>query len=286
MAASSLNAPERHSSALVETPIVRVYDVSCRAPRSPYGSLEVGGVAQVILPRRGVFIVERRGEPMVVDTTTALVIGADEEYRVSHPGAAGDDCTVVVLPPDLLEQAVGGVDGRSGTLRPRDHLATCLVTRALRDRSADRLEVEDASLLLVAALSQMFGRSACENGQHLGAAQRARVEQVRAILASSPAERWDLSAVARAVHCSPFHLARQFRAVTGETISRYLLRLRLNLAVERLAEGERDLAALALATGFAHHSHFSARFRSVFGMTPTAARELSKIVTAEPVPSP
>src|SRR5438105_137940 len=131
--------PGRHSAALVETPLVQVYDVVCRARRSPYGELEAGNVAQVILPRRGVFIVERRGEPVVVDATTALVLGANEEYRVGHPGDGGDDCTVVVLPPELLEDAVGGSAGRSGRMRSRDHLAVCLVTRLLRDSCSDRL---------------------------------------------------------------------------------------------------------------------------------------------------
>jgi AraC-like DNA-binding protein len=87
----------------------------------------------------------------------------------------------------------------------------------------------------------------------------------------------------------PFHLARKFRAVTGESISRYLLRLRLGLALDRIAAGETELARLAVELGFAHHSHFSARFRSVFGTTPSQARselasgprrELSTIVTA------
>lgn len=45
-------------------------------------------------------------------------------------------------------------------------------------------------------------------------------------------------------------------------------------AVERLAEGERDLAAPATDMGFAHHSHFSARFRGTFGITPTQARDM------------
>jgi len=265
--------PERQSSALIETPLVQVYDVVCRAPRSGYGPVELGSTAQIILPRRGVFVVERRGEPHVVDTSAALVVGAEEEYRVSHPGISGDDCTVIVLPLQLLEEVVGGCDGLSGSLRSRDHLAVCFVTRALRDSGADQLEAEEATLLLLAMLPGAFANSGWGDGEHLGRTQRIRVEQVRALLASSPATRWNLQAVARAVHCSPFHLARQFRADSGETIARYLLRLRVSAAVERLANGERDLAALALETGFAHHSHFSARFRSVFGMTPTAARE-------------
>ena len=76
----------------------------------------------------------------------------------------------------------------------------------------------------------------------------------------------------------------------GETISGYLLRLRLAAALHRIAEGERNLARLAVELGFSHHSHFSARFRSVFGCTPVRARgaltaprlrELSTILTAD-----
>jgi AraC-like DNA-binding protein len=106
---------------------------------------------------------------------------------------------------------------------------------------------------------------------------------VRLLLAARSAEPWRLDALARAVHVSPFHLSRQFRAATGETIARTLLRIRLALALERLAGGEDDLARLALDLGFAHHSHFSARFRAAFGVAPSAMR---RIVTARPAAAP
>jgi len=285
--------PKRRFSVLVEGPVVNAYDVCCRAPRSGYGAVELSGRAQIVLPRGGVFVVERHKKALVVDPNTALIFGAADEYRVSHPSACGDDCTVLILPPDLLEEAVGGVGGRSCKLQPRDHLAICLVTRALHDGNPDLLEAEDATLRLLATLSRAFANRVHTNRRYLGPPQRARVEHVRTLLASSPTARWDLRAIGLAVHCSPYHLARQFRALTGETISQYLLRLRLNLAVEHLAGGERNLAALALELGFAHHSHFSARFRTVFGMTPAAARDtltghrldqLRTIVAAAPAP--
>src|SRR5947208_16921993 len=97
--------PERQSSRLVASPLIEVYDVVCRAPRSGSGALELTTVPQIALARRGVFIVYARGDPVVVDTNTALVFGLDEEYRVSHPTDGGDECTVLVLPPDLLEEA-------------------------------------------------------------------------------------------------------------------------------------------------------------------------------------
>ena len=172
-------------------------------------------VPQIALPRRGVFIVQSRGETVVVDTNTALLFGLDEEYRVSHPTDGGDACTVLVLPPDLLEETVGDIAGGQRGVRPLDHLAVCLVTRALREPAADQLDAEDAALLLLSSLSRAFAEQATDEGSCLGPAQRLRVEQARALLASSPAARWDLSTLGGALGCSPFHLARQFRNMAG-----------------------------------------------------------------------
>ena len=262
---------------LLDSPLVRVWDAVCHEPRPGYGELRAARAAQVGLLRRGVFVVERWGQPVVVDTNTVLALGIDDEYRVGHPTREGDEGLVLVIPPDLLENAVGGA-GRVGRLRPVDHLAICFLTRALY-RGDETLATEEAALLLLASLARSFAHPLNAN-RRLGRAQRLRVEQARTLLASSPGTRWDLDGLGRALRCSPFHLARQFRVLTGETISRYLLRLRLAMAVERLAQGERDISALAIGIGFSHHSHLSARFRETFGITPSAARE---ILTSENV---
>ena len=265
--------PELQSTQLlVETPLVRAYQVSCREPVSRFGEAMLNPVAQIGLPRRGVFLMKVRGQEVVVDPNTALVLGAEDEYRVGHPIAGGDEGIVLVVPPHLIEDAVGTAEAGVGSLTPRHHVAISLLARTLRDGQPDRLEAEEMAFLLLNVLSRAFGRLV--GGDGLGPAQRRRVELVRAMLASSPAKRWDLGGISREVRCSPFHLARQFRAVTGGTISEYILRLRLAIAIDRLAAGERNIAALAMETGFAHHSHFSARFRSVVGTTPSEARNL------------
>lgn len=114
---------------------------------------------------------------------------------------------------------------------------------------------------------------------------------MRSLLAADPAFAWDMDTIAKAVHCSPFHLARQFRAISTESLHHYLVRLRLGLALERLAGGESDLARLAAEAGFSHHSHFSASFRAAFGSPPSAVRcclsqrrlgQLRTILTAGP----
>jgi AraC family transcriptional regulator len=251
-------------------PLVRVANVVCAAPRSRPDAPERCGSTQIVFPRRGVFALHGRRAPVVADGNSALVLGTGEEYRVSHPADGGDECTVLAVAPELHEEAFGDHRGRHGTLRP----ATQLRARLLTARGS--LETEEAALLLLADVAgDLAGASAP------APACRRYVEDARILLASDPTARWRLDAIARAVHCSPFHLARQFSAATGETLSRYLLRLRLSLALERIAGGETDLARLALDLGFAHHSHFSARFRTIFATTPS---EVRRIVTAARAP--
>jgi len=148
-------------------------------------------------------------------------------------------------------------------------------------------EAEELALLLLDRIGRDLGSpgSSRQPGRH----QWDRVQEVRGFLAAAPGRRWRLGDVARLVHGSPFHLARQFRAITGESVASYLLRLRVALALERLAQGETDLSVMAADLGFATHSHFSARFRSVLGVSPSWVRdslasariaELRTIVTA------
>jgi AraC-like DNA-binding protein len=80
------------------------------------------------------------------------------------------------------------------------------------------------------------------------AARRRLVDAARAAIAAEP---WiGLIELAGRLAVSPHHLSRLFRAGTGETVSRYRNRIRVRLALERLAEGDRWLARLAAELGF------------------------------------
>jgi AraC family transcriptional regulator len=256
-----------HSQLLFASPVVRIGNVVCCAPRSAPDAPEWVPDTRIVLPRRGVFALHRHREGVVADGTSAVVLGAGEEYRVSHPADGGDECTVLVVPPELHEEAFGHLGGRHGTVRP----STQLQARELIS-VAPGLEADERALLLLDAVATDLGAAAPPPNR------RPRyVDDARALLAADPTARWGLDALARDVHCSPFHLARRFRACTGETLGRYRLRLLLALALDRIADGETNLARLAAELGFAHHSHFTARFRNVFGTTPS---EVRRIVTA------
>jgi AraC family transcriptional regulator len=256
----------RHLRPLFEAPLARVADVTCRAPRETAGAAEWSAATELVLPRRGVFVVHRGGEPVVADAATAVVLRAGEEYRFGHPVDHGDRSLAIRFADGEVEEALPHV--RHVVLRPATQLRAALLPAQLRSP----LEAEEHALLLLAAVAADAG-----DRTRATAATSERVERVRALLAADPARAWRLRDVATAVHVSPYHLARQFRAATGETIARYVTRLRLALALDRIAAGEDDLARLANDAGFAHHSHLSARFRALFSLTPSQVRT---IVTA------
>lgn len=83
-----------------------------------------------------------------------------------------------------------------------------------------------------------------------------------------------LGALARVARASPYHVSRTFRQVCGLTISRYRSRLRVRRALERLGQGERDLAGMAVDVGFADQAHLTRTVRFETGETPGRLRAL------------
>ena len=98
------------------------------------------------------------------------------------------------------------------------------------------------------------------------------VERAKAELARNYSAPRTLSQLAASVGCSHVHLARTFRAHTGQTLHDYRNRMRLARALLEVAEGESDLSGLALRLGYSSHSHLTSHFRRAFGVTPARAR--------------
>ena len=97
-------------------------------------------------------------------------------------------------------------------------------------------------------------------------------QRVQEFIAARYREPLTLAQVARAVDASPFHLSRLVKAATGLPIHRMIVRLRLRDALEQLLETRESIAFIALATGFASHSHLTDAFTREYGMPPSAVR--------------
>ena len=285
-------------------PLVSITDVSCRPSSCRLGGEEQVENPEIVFPRAGVFVRHIGFEEIVADANQVLFFNGHEIYRVSHPILAGDDCTSFVFLTDVLAEALDlyhrviRADPQCpyrlshGLLR----LQTIARLQRLRQRlsgpSASVLEIEERALELLNHVLADIGQPTRHHRQRTDTVRMYRrwSERVQLLLAKQPEAKLSLAEIASKVYCSPFHLSRIFHATIGSSIHQYQLRLRLALALDRLADGSENLTELGLALGFSSHSHFTAAFQKAFGLspssfrratTPRGIRKLSKILKAQ-----
>ncbi len=70
------------------------------------------------------------------------------------------------------------------------------------------------------------------------------------------------------------HLHRIFTASMGESMARYIRRVRLERAGRKLRMGAVDITEVALAAGYDTHAAFSRAFKQEFGLSPSEFRQL------------
>jgi AraC-like DNA-binding protein len=283
--------------ALHDSPVVSVRDYDCRACRHGPTAEEHSDGNNIVLLRRGAFCKHFGRRGVTADVNQAVFFSKGSTYRVSHPADCGDRGTIFVPSPRVLHDIVLELDPAveerperpfpfvTGPADPAVFWRHHEFLRRLEAVESDPLWADVTALQLVAdVLGAAFARHGLPRQRRrrgTEAAHAERAEAAKTYLAGRLGGRITLDDVARAVHASPFHLARVFRQRTGVPLHRYLTRLRLRAALERLADGVRDLTALALGLGFSSHSHFADSFRREFGRTPSevrrrALREISK----------
>lgn len=276
---------------LYESSLVRVRNFHCRACRSGPATEEYSSSNDLVLMRGGAFSKHVGRRSVTVDVNQAVFFSKESTYRVSHPTDGGDRGTVLTPSPRVLNDIIRELDPSVDDhperpfpflVGPCDTAAFSMHTALVRRlevaslQPLDPLWVDVAALQLVAkVLEATFARQGLPRKRRrtgTDAAHAELAEAVKVLLASRLSERITLDHVACAVSASPFHLSRVFQQYTGVPIHRYLNRLRLRTAFERLEGGAKDLTVLALEFGFSSHSHFTDAFRREFGHCPSLVR--------------
>ena len=252
---------------------ITVADVACRHEVGRGEVAEHSTGHYLVFVRRGCFVRSVEGVEALLDPTVAYCMNPGEEQRVDHPHSEGDDCTALMLEATLAASVWGGDPALpAGPLptAPEIDLEHRLLLAACR-RAADPHDLYERALGLVSrALEQFDPRRVAAGRPATVRARRALADGAREALAAEPGR--SLPDLARALAVSPHHLSRVYRGVTGQTISRHRMRLRVRNALERLAGGETDLARVAADTGFADQSHLCRVIRRETGRTPAALR--------------
>jgi AraC family transcriptional regulator len=283
---------------LYTSPIVTILDYRCHAVRDDQPGEEHSTSNNIVLMRHGAFNKHFGKRHITSDVNQSVFFSKGSTYRVTHPADCGDRGTVFRITPRVLNDIIRELDPTVDEHPERPFpfvTGPCDSTLFWRHRGLvqrlERARIEpmeplwaDVTALQLAA--DVLEAAFVKHGQprkrrRLGtdADHTELVESAKAFLATQLGERVTLDNVASAVNCSPFHFARIFQQHTGVPVHRYLSTLRLRVALERVANGEKDLTQLALDVGFSSHAHFSDAFRREFGQQPSEVRrEMSKIL--------
>jgi AraC-like DNA-binding protein len=261
------------SQTILDREGLTIADVACRHRAGSGEPEQYTGAHTLVFVRRGCFVRDVEGRRAVLDPSVAYGLNPGEEQRYDHPHGSGDDCTSLGVDEQLLGQLTGVGDrlpaGPFPTTPQIDLEHRLLLAGAQASRDEHEL-VERAITLLATTLHVQAPAAGDWHRRGAGRRRHALVAQAREAMAADPGR--TLSELASELAVSPYHLSRSFRTVTGHTIARHRMRLRVRVALERLAGGERDLARLAAETGFSDQSYLSRVIRAETGRTPGGLR--------------
>jgi AraC family transcriptional regulator len=262
---------------LLDSGTVSVRHVDCQGTCQHRSAEECASHTHFVFPYRGVYLRHVAGDQAVADANHVLFFNQGQGYQVSHPVTGGDaslvlsvdETTLRELAPKPLvsESADFAFNQQHLRIDARAQALVMLLKHTLQNGSIEPLEAEGLSLTLV---SRTLGpRTSRVPGASY--ARRRLVDRVKVLLAGDLSRRWTLAGIAAEMKGSPVYLTQVFQQVEGLPLYRYHLRLRLARALDLIAERE-DLSGLAQDLGFSSHSHFSAAFKQLYGVTPAEFR--------------
>ncbi|SDS23142.1 AraC-type DNA-binding protein [Microlunatus soli] len=246
------------------SPYFAVRSVECSDHHVRWSTPETSGDAEVVLVHRGRFRVRSGGRASTVDPTTGYLHPAGRETSFAHP-AGGDVCTSISLPGDALDV---GIDSRRALPVHVDGRLELAHRKLLHSTADPDFEAAEAVVTLLQLAIRQAPNEAPTPGSY-DLADRAR----EAMLADDPSVT-SLVALADLLQSSPAHLSRTFCHHIGQSVSRYRNRVRISRALQRIDEGETDLAGLAVSLGFSDQAHFSRVMRRETGVSPGRVRQV------------
>jgi AraC family transcriptional regulator len=221
--------------------------------RMPVGDLKAGQICiydlkrnpVVLLHRQHVlhFYLPRAALDAIADDADARRIG-DLNYKF---GMGGNDDTIVKLGSTILP-ALG------------------------RPEQANRFFIDHVMQAVAAHVAQTYGRMRPAVRPRRGGLAPWQARRATEILAAHLDGEVSLKEVAQECRLSISHFSHAFRITMGVAPHKWLLAHRVEVAKEKLRDGQSPLSDIALACGFADQSHLTRVFTRTVGLSPGAWR--------------
>ena len=112
--------------------------------------------------------------------------------------------------------------------------------------------------------------------------QTCTIDDVKEFIYQNADQPLDRAQLANMMGYSVPHFHRIFTAETGENVTAYIKRARLERAANKLITGATNLAQIAAAAGYQSHTAFSKAFKQYYQYTPSEFRRLKFITDVQP----
>lgn len=170
--------------------------------------------------------------------------------------------------------------GKGYSDRVVGHLVGAARPALSRPEEASGMFVEYLSFALAAHLARTYGnlRELCIPVR--GGLARWQERRAYELIEANLDGELSVSTLAAECRLSVAHFSRAFRQTAGMPPHRWLMRRRIEAALELMRNPRQTLADIALATGFADQSHFTHAFKRRTGMSPASWRRAREIAPA------
>lgn len=142
-------------------------------------------------------------------------------------------------------------------------------------QKANQLTLSSASTLLLTHLVQHYSNVQWRLPTVTGGLSSFTLRNVLSYIEENLSAALTLADLATQASLSEYHFARMFRQSMQMAPHQYVMQRRMDKARRLVTSTQLPLTEIALACGFSSASHFSNRFRSVMGMTPSQLRAAS-----------
>jgi AraC-like DNA-binding protein len=255
----------------------RVVDYRCEATPHDRPFREQHERYCIALVRLGNFCYDTQGRTEALVAGSLLLGNAGDEYCCSHEYGVGDECTAFEYDAADLDELASAC-GWSGWRQrfPRTTLPPMPAVQATHRLAgdmlwSDRLLADEVAAAVAAHV--MRALSHADGAAHaVRRADRDRVVESVEFLRQCSDDDVDLQTLADAAGLSRYHYLRTFRAVLGMTPHQFLIRLRLDQAMQWLRESARPVTDIAYACGFGDLSNFVKTFSRHVGCPPQQFR--------------
>jgi AraC family transcriptional regulator len=251
---------------LFKTELVLVADFRCRLDEPLFPDSGPSNANCIVFPSTSTRIIRRNGASILENPTAISFLNRGEEYRRERISREGTFATWYTVDDEVLGDLAGHIRFRA----PQMPVSASTILEQRQLMAWIRNHGREDSLAAEEGLLSLTRRIFAAREARSTRVNQTMISRATEYLLASFMQPVSLAEIARNVGFSPAYLSRAFHAATGITMSGFRQQLRLIASLDLLPSYAGNVTDLALELGYSSHSHFTSRFRALFGVSPTS----------------